>query len=70
MEEAAKQDRHPAYTVIDSGSIAITITAMADIIPPLVALLALIWWAIRIYETKTVQGLIKKWKARKDKAAK
>jgi len=36
------------------------IGTLAEFLPPLAALFTIIWTAIRIYETKTIQGLFKK----------
>lgn len=44
----------------DVTSIGFIVGAMGGWLPAIAALLAIIWWMIRIYETKTVQGWIKK----------
>jgi len=50
--------------IIDGVSVVTVLGTLAQILPPLAALFTIIWTCIRIYETKTVQGLIKKWKDR------
>lgn len=45
----------------DALSIATVIGALADVLPSIAALFTIVWTGIRIYETDTVQGLIKKW---------
>jgi hypothetical protein len=43
---------------IDAISVGTALAALAAWLPPLAALASLIWSAIRIYETKTVQRWI------------
>ena len=45
---------------VDGLSIVTVLGALAGILPAVAALFTIIWTAIRIYETKTVQRLIKK----------
>ena len=45
---------------VDGLSIITVIGTLSELLPPLAALFTIIWTAIRIYETKTVQGLFKK----------
>jgi hypothetical protein len=47
---------------IDWTSIGIALGTLVQVLPSLAAGLSILWSAIRIYETKTVQGWIKKWK--------
>lgn len=47
---------------IDWTSIGIALGALIQILPSLAAGLSVVWSAIRIYETETVQGWIKLWK--------
>lgn len=49
----------------DGLSLATVIASLAAWLPPLAALASLLWTLIRIYETKTVQGWVKQWRARK-----
>ena len=53
-----------AKTVVDGLSLAAVIATLAAWLPPLAAFASLVWTLIRIYETKTVQGWLKKWRAR------
>jgi len=56
MDEQAK-------TAVDAFAISGTVGALAGWLPPIAALLTLIWTLIRIWETDTVQGLINKKKS-------
>ncbi len=47
----------PVGDAISVGSI---VAIMGGWLPSIAALLGIVWWAIRIYETKTVQGWLKK----------
>ena len=47
-------------TVIDAASVATMLGTLGSILPPLAALFTIVWTSIRIYETKTCQGWIKK----------
>ena len=47
-------------TIVDAASIATMLGALGSILPPLAALFTIIWTSIRIYETKTIQALLKK----------
>jgi hypothetical protein len=51
MDDATKN-------IIDFASIATMLGTIGAILPPLAALFTIIWTAIRIYETKTVQQII------------
>lgn len=42
-------------TVADTASLGTTAAAFLGWLPHVAALLGVVWWAIRIYETKTVQ---------------
>jgi hypothetical protein len=56
-------EQHKAELVkaaVDGASILTVIGTLAEFLPPLAALFTIIWTAIRIYETKTIQGLFKK----------
>jgi hypothetical protein len=48
--------------VIDLASITTVVGTLWGALPALAALFSLIWSLIRIYETKTVQGLISRFK--------
>jgi hypothetical protein len=49
MDEATKH-------IIDFASIATVLGTLADMLPAIAAIFTIVWTAIRIYETKTVQG--------------
>ena len=49
-------------SVIDWTSIGIAFGSLMQILPSIAAALSILWTIIRIYETKTVQNFIKKWK--------
>ena len=53
MQEGTKQ-------VLDSVSIVTVVGTLADILPAIAALFTIIWTAVRIYETDTVQKLLRK----------
>jgi hypothetical protein len=61
MEFFDKISEHTKH-VIDWTSIGIALGTLMQILPSLAAALSIIWSVIRIYETKTVQGWVKKWK--------
>ena len=47
-------------TLIDGLSVVTVIGTIGELLPPMAALFTLVWTAIRIYETKTVQRLLGK----------
>ena len=53
LDEASKH-------VIDALSLITVIGTLADMLPAVAALFTIVWTAIRIYETKTVQGWLGK----------
>jgi hypothetical protein len=53
MDEASKH-------VIDFVSVLTVLGTLADMLPAIAAIFTIVWTAIRIYETKTVQGWIGK----------
>lgn len=44
--------------VLDGLSVITVLGALVDILPAVAALFTIVWTGIRIYETKTIQGLI------------
>jgi hypothetical protein len=46
--------------VMDAVSVVTVVGTLGNVLPPLAALLTIVWTGIRIYETKTIQKLIKK----------
>jgi len=47
-------------TLIDGLSMVTVIGTIGEVLPPLAALFTVIWTVIRIYETKTVQRILKR----------
>jgi len=45
---------------VDAVSVLTVVGTIGDLLPPMAALFTLVWTGIRIYETKTVQGLLGK----------
>jgi hypothetical protein len=52
-------EKGPVQTAIDALSIGTAIASLAGWLPAVAALFTIIWTAIRIYETDTVQTFIK-----------
>ena len=48
--------------IIEFASVVTVLGTLADMLPAVAAIFTIVWTAIRIYETKTVQG----WLGRKD----
>ena len=46
--------------IVDAVSVVTVVGTLGDILPPIAALFTLIWTAIRIYETDTVQKILGK----------
>lgn len=46
--------------IIDGASIATAVGTLMQVLPSIAALFTIVWTAIRIYETKTVQKLLGK----------
>jgi hypothetical protein len=59
VSESAKQ-------VGDAVSIVTVVGTLAEVLPAIAALLTIVWTAVRIYETDTVQRLLGKKKAEQD----
>ena len=51
LDEATKH-------IVDALSVATVLGTLIDMLPSVAALFTIVWTAIRIYETKTVQGLL------------
>ena len=58
MEQLTDATKH----VIDTASIATAVGTLMQLLPAIAALFTIIWTTIRIYETKTVQKLLGKYK--------
>jgi hypothetical protein len=53
--------QHTAETTkqaIDAVSVFTVVGTLSDLLPPMAALVTIIWTGIRIYETETVQGFL------------
>jgi len=47
-----------AKAIGDVGAVSVTVAAIMTYVPAISAVLGLIWFCLRIYETNTVQGWI------------
>jgi hypothetical protein len=56
QEMATEGTKH----VIDGISVLTVVGTLADILPPIAALVTIVWTGIRIFETQTVQGWLDK----------
>ena len=56
QEMATEGTKH----VIDGISVLTVVGTLADILPPIAALVTIVWTGIRIFETQTVQGWLGK----------
>jgi hypothetical protein len=52
----------PVKIGIDALSVGLLASTFLEVLPAAAAGVSLIWGLIRIYETKTVQGWISRWK--------
>tara|TARA_R100001510_G_C7620692_1_gene181652 strand:+ start:956 stop:1162 length:207 start_codon:yes stop_codon:yes gene_type:complete len=57
----------PTKQIVDTFSIATMVGTLAGLLPAVAALLTIIWTAIRIWETDTVQDLFQKRRKRDKK---
>ena len=48
----------------DVISVFTVVGALVEMLPSIAALFTIIWTGLRIYESDTVQGLVKKWRNR------
>ena len=48
-----------AKAMMDGVSIVTVLGALAQILPPIASLVTIVWMCIRIYESSTVQGILK-----------
>ena len=53
-----------AKTTVDAISIVTVVGTLAEVLPAIAALFTIVWTALRIYETDTVQKLLGKTKAK------
>ena len=47
-------------TLVDGLSMVTVVGTIGELLPPMAALFTIVWTMIRIYETKTVQKLLKR----------
>lgn len=57
----------PLKTTGDGTSIGVLVATLTDTLPAVAAIATIVWTLIRIYETETVQKILKKRKKNKDK---
>lgn len=62
MKDIFHELSEPTKHLIDLASVATVLGTLVDMLPSVAALFTIVWTAIRIYETDTVQG----WLGRKD----
>jgi chromate transport protein ChrA len=55
-----QQHSETAKTVMDVLSIGTVIGTIAQVLPAIAAIFTIVWTIIRIYETKTVQAILKR----------
>jgi hypothetical protein len=48
----------PTKHIVDAASVGTILLSLSAWLPPIAALISIIWGLIRIYETRTVQGLL------------
>ena len=58
-----------AKNAADALSIVTVVGTLVEVLPAVAALFTIIWTALRIYETKTVQGLLRKGKKDEEQAS-
>ena len=56
QEMATEGTKH----VIDGISVLTVVGTLADILPPIAALVTIVWTGIRIFETQTVKAMLKR----------
>jgi FtsH-binding integral membrane protein len=56
-------EHETAKTTVDAISIVTVVGTLAEVLPAIAALFTIIWTALRIYETETVQKLLGKRKS-------
>jgi hypothetical protein len=50
---------------IDAGAVGVIAAAIVGWLPPLAAIVAILWYVIQIYESQTVQRKVRAWRLRK-----
>jgi hypothetical protein len=46
----------------DAAAVFVTIGAFTSLLPPIASFLTIVWMAIRIFETRTFQHMLKRWR--------
>ena len=57
MKEMATES---TKTFVDGLSMVTVVSTIGELLPPMAALFTIVWTVIRIYETKTVQKVLKR----------
>lgn len=52
---------YPSLVMADVSAAMISIGTIAGLLPPMAAFLTVMWTGIRIYETQTVQHVLRNW---------
>lgn len=55
----------PIGAAVDVVSVGVVVATLAKILPAIAALFSIVWTCIRIYETRTVQGMLARCRKRK-----
>lgn len=50
----------PTKNLVDIASVATVVGTLAGILPAIAAIFTIVWTAIRIYESRTVQNFLKR----------
>lgn len=49
------------HTTLDVGAVTLWVATFAQVLPSIAAVLSIIWFAIRIMESETVQSMLGSW---------
>jgi hypothetical protein len=60
MKDVFKDISDNTKHLIDAASVATVLGTLVEMLPSIAALFTIVWTAIRIYETDTIQGLLGK----------
>ena len=60
MKDVFKDISDNTKHIIDVASVATVLGTLVEMLPSIAALFTIVWTAIRIYETNTIQGLLGK----------
>ena len=67
LQHAIGDNSKQTLATVDAISVSTVIGTLMGLLPTMAALFTIVWTVIRIYETDTVQGWLRKRKQRKDK---